>query len=313
METNRAADDESFGIVVYGLDFLARFSPITGPLKEHFADGSYQWRPLRSYLRSDLERVVESDDWNTICPHRIGYGNDYGEDDGDELILLFTVRPESTTATRAAEIVRQARLVLGSHDVRLSNMAVEVAEADIQPATSNFLRRPPFGLGQGYDDTYCENPPPDASIGIDGCASSGSVGAYVRITFQDGCIDHFAWTNHHVLSQSADVIPPTGQGLIVNCPSDPDHKSFCEMFRIFQSEGLSQHNVIQPASQLVKECCDFDRMFGSVFCSSGLRCGSDNYIMDWALIKLANQRFPSFQHLTNIPSENVFLQYVKAS
>jgi hypothetical protein len=67
----------------------------------------------KSRLRSDLEEIVVSDQWTSICPFRVGYhGNDQHKDTDNELTLLFTVRFESMTSERAAAVVSEAREVL---------------------------------------------------------------------------------------------------------------------------------------------------------------------------------------------------------
>ncbi len=84
----------------------------------------------------------------------------------------------------------------------MSNVVVEVAENAIEPAMAGVdLCRPPYDLCHRHENTYCTVPRPGASIGVGGCELTGSVGGYVRMTFEDGTIQYCALASHHALSR----------------------------------------------------------------------------------------------------------------
>lgn len=86
------------------------------------------------------------------------------------------------------------------YDLRLKDITVEVAEADILPAafgdTGDIWRVPVSKASPIVNETYCNTPSPGVSVGPKGNSQSGSVGAYIRITFlnQNGSIKYFTWT-----------------------------------------------------------------------------------------------------------------------
>lgn len=136
---------DSSGIVATQHGLLAHFSILpagSGALSEPCAPGEI-YRPLGplnldneldalladlwprpvggstiSSLRTDMEDIVESDQWSLICPFRLGYHIDdeahqHGVGDGsNELMQLFSVSQNSMSVERAVAVAIEARKVL---------------------------------------------------------------------------------------------------------------------------------------------------------------------------------------------------------
>ncbi|OIW23086.1 hypothetical protein CONLIGDRAFT_719406 [Coniochaeta ligniaria NRRL 30616] len=250
--------------------------------------------PTDATLRSELEDIVRvSDNWTTIGPWRVGY------EDDNELTLLFTVEPESMTVTRAIEVVLEARRVLARYDLRLRDVTVEVAEADIHPAgfghTGNLWNVPLNNPSPTINETYCNTPSPGASVGPEGNKQCGSVGAYIRITFLNGSVKYFAWTCHHNISQSVNGTSAVavGDGTVVNCPSDPDHANLVAGLRkmLGQKDMDKASRTGRALKKLLEGVNGFNRRFGRV------------------LLELDDGRFPDVEKITNALSDDLAETY----
>jgi len=95
-----------------------------------------------------------------------------------------------------------------SHNALLSNVTVEVREGGIVPAKSLYdkargiLQMGPGGA-QSFEDTYKQTPNLGVSIGVDGLHGTGTLGAWIKVTFRDGSIGKFFCTNHHCISRTS--------------------------------------------------------------------------------------------------------------